>query len=131
DYNILSDFIICSAIAPTGEIWLGHKFQKVGDDASFPRGFSMFNGIDFKKYPEFLNYSTLYEIYVDERGYKWVCTDNGLYRFKDVNNVQVFNTSNSGIKSNIIQDVVRDKNGIMWIATAGGGLVKYKGDRGR
>ncbi len=131
EYNILSDFIVCSALTPTGEIWLGHPKQKVGEDVEFPRGFSFYNGIEFKKYTEFLDYSILYNIYIDERGYKWVCTDKGLYRFKDFNNVKVFNTSNSGIKSNYIQDVIRDKNGIVWIATAGGGLVKYKGDLGR
>lgn len=131
EYNFLSNSIVCSAIAPNGYIWLGHEKSYYSEEKTLPRGFSYYNGSNWVLYPNLLNYNILYDIYVDERGYKWVCTDNGLFRFKDANNIQVFNTSNSGIKSNNIQDVVRDKDGIVWIATAGGGLVKYKGDRGR
>ena len=41
----------------------------------------------------------------------------------------VLDTSNSGLPVNWIQSLAIDKNGILWIGTQEGGLVKYENEK--
>lgn len=125
--NFLSDRVLYSAIAPNGNLWLAHASMRVSDELTLPKGISSFNGNSWTLYPNPFSYNILYQIYVDQRGIVWICTDSGLYR-KDGSNFTVFNTSNSGIMNNTVKDIVCDSKGVIWIATGGGGLIKYKGE---
>ena len=40
---------------------------------------------------------------------------------------EIFNTSNSGLPNDSIEEITFDRNGILWIATKKSGLVKFNG----
>ena len=66
-------------------------------------------------------------IHQDRRGFIWFGTDDGLNRF-DGNNFTIFRNQPGNaysISGNIILDIVEDNDGILWIATADGGLTRY------
>lgn len=57
---------------------------------------------------------------------RWVCTDWGLLKFSSASAWRVMNTGNTLLPSNNIAAVDQDSRGVVWIATAFSGLVKYK-----
>ena len=74
--------------------------------------------------------SEISSFYEDDIGHIWITTiGSGLIKY-DVSqqNITVFNTLNSQISSDVVFDVVKDKNGMIWVATAGGGLNCLKED---
>jgi ligand-binding sensor domain-containing protein len=54
----------------------------------------------------------------------WICTDRGLVRYRS-NEILIYNTNNSPLPSNIVNDIYRDVLGGLWIATANGLAYKY------
>lgn len=66
-------------------------------------------------------------VFQDSRGIIWACTQNGLASY-DGNKVKAYrhlpNKSDS-LSSNIVRDIVEDRNGNLWIATINGGLEKF------
>jgi ligand-binding sensor domain-containing protein/two-component sensor histidine kinase len=63
----------------------------------------------------------------DRRGFIWLGTDDGLNRY-DGNNFEIYRhepNNPATISGNMITDMVEDPQGILWIATADGGLSKY------
>ena len=74
--------------------------------------------------------SEISSFYEDDIGHIWITTiGSGLIKY-DVSqqNITVFNTLNSQISSDVVFDVVKDKNGMIWVATAGGWLNCLKED---
>jgi ligand-binding sensor domain-containing protein len=76
--------------------------------------------------------NTVFDIVQDESGYLWLATDNGITRF-DGMRFTTYNTMNTtSLGSNFIRDLDIAGDGSLWIATGGGGLVRYaKGDFAR
>lgn len=63
----------------------------------------------------------------DKRGFMWFGTNDGLNRY-DGNKFVVFRhepTDSASLSGNIITSLLEDDNGVMWIATADGGLTRY------
>lgn len=54
----------------------------------------------------------------------WICTDEGLIRLTD-SNLVVYNTQNSGLPTNFINDITIDAIGYRWIATDQGLVLNY------
>lgn len=75
-----------------------------------------------------LNYSDVSSIYEDSRGNLWVGTiGNGVYCMNDVKNYKrgtFIKQISIGLRSNEVQSIIEDKNGIMWFATKNG-LTSY------
>jgi signal transduction histidine kinase/DNA-binding response OmpR family regulator/ligand-binding sensor domain-containing protein len=74
----------------------------------------------------FVNYSTreglsqnyVNSIFMDSRGYIWICTNFGLNRFNGTNFKQFNRESNkSGLDNDRVRSITEDKNGILWILT--------------
>jgi len=53
---------------------------------------------------------------IDVSGTKWICTRGGLAKF-DGNIWTIYNSSNSGLPQNNIENIAEEKNGTKWIGT--------------
>jgi ligand-binding sensor domain-containing protein len=106
----------------TGNIWFGHNSDTLSNG-----GLSYFDGNIFTSIIFGSSLIKINDIKSDLNNNKWVSSTDGLFKINDQNNVEeFFNQSNSLISSNSVMATVVDKNGILWIATFGGGLNKYK-----
>jgi ligand-binding sensor domain-containing protein len=74
---------------------------------------------EFEKIPRFSS-RQVKNIYKDSSQNMWFCTDKGLARLKD--NEFKFFTTHDGLSSNLVQQVLEDSQGNLWITTYGGGL---------
>ncbi len=63
----------------------------------------------------------------DTRGFMWIGTENGLNRY-DGHSFTVFRNepgNAASVSGNIVTDIIEDKDQLLWIATADGGLTRY------
>jgi PAS domain S-box-containing protein len=65
------------------------------------------------------------KIYSDTDSTMYICTQVGLFIFKDNTSKRI--TVADGLPSNSIRSIYVDDNGIKWLGTGGGGLVRYDG----
>jgi streptogramin lyase len=89
-----------------GKIWL----------TSSDSGAYMYDGSTWHHYIKSSVFSGANSMAIDNNGNKWFATNNGLIKF-DGSNYAVFNSTNSGLKFNVINDLTIDKNGNIWLAT--------------
>ncbi|QSE96174.1 sensor histidine kinase [Fulvivirga lutea] len=112
--------IIHTLFSETGYLWL----------VSYG-GISRFNGRDFKNFnsyntPKITNNSFTH-IYEDNEGVIWASSSGGgLATVKD--DVVHIYTTNDGLPSNFIEEVVQDHSGRLWVATSDG-LCYFKNGR--
>ncbi|MEM7372743.1 MAG: two-component regulator propeller domain-containing protein [Bacteroidota bacterium] len=73
---------------------------------------------NFERYgvQEGLSQNTVFAMYQDRDGFMWFGTQQGLNRY-DGRNFQVFNTSNSVLKSNSIRFLVEGAEDMIWVGT--------------
>lgn len=67
------------------------------------------------------------KIKTDSKSDIWICTSNGLYCFNQNFNIvnhytKSGNQNNYSLNNNNVVDLLEDKNGVIWIATSGGGI---------
>jgi len=64
---------------------------------------------------------------LDNNGYLWLGTQNGLNRFDGINFKKYYNKpfDNNSIASNWVRNIVKDETGNFWLGTIGGGLQKF------
>lgn len=112
--NIPSNLVRDLKVTLDGVLWIGST-----------AGLSKFeNGIWTNYY---FPSSTVYSIETDNYGSLWVgSAQNGLYKFH--NNTWInYNTSNSGLSSNYISDILFDSNNKLYASCFGGGLSIFDG----
>lgn len=108
-----------------GIVWAAHL---VNDKAGNAGGLTKFDGTSWSYITLNGVLSTQIDaIYVDNDNYKWVGTKNGLTKFLDPSNEEIyFNTLNSQLPASQVKGIALDAKGDLWIATFGGGLAKLK-----
>jgi len=73
---------------------------------------------------------------MDELGFLWIGTSNGLCRFDGPDAFKVYQTNNeekqntNSLRVNIIKDLYSDSEGYLWIGTSGGGLTRHSPTKG-
>ena len=104
-----------------GNIWFSHM-----PDSAKRSGISFWDGNMFNN--TFLGsaLNNVNHIHVDNANNKWVSTWEGLVWFDEQNFIQTYTELNSLLSSNLTNSSVRDRNGVVWISTQGGGLNKFK-----
>lgn len=112
--NLPSPFIESIFVAGFNQIWVGNQSPYI----------SFFNGNDWQVYNNVIDVAWC--IAKDKNNNIWVGTNSGITKF-DGTNWTTFNTSNTLLPSNSINDIEVDSNNILWIATSKG-LVKYDGN---
>ena len=107
-----------------GIVWVAHKENLSKDETG---GLTKFDGQSWSVV-ELPGFPTNYikRIYVDANNYKWICTINGIARFKNPDKLLIYNYSNSKIPGNVITGAEVDAAGDLWVATFGGGIGKLK-----
>ena len=75
----------------------------------------MYNGTSWQQYKSSV-FTGANSIAIDTNGIKWFATSNGLVKLTG-SNWTVFNSTNSGLKFNTVNDLAFDKTGNIWLAT--------------
>jgi signal transduction histidine kinase/ligand-binding sensor domain-containing protein/DNA-binding response OmpR family regulator len=86
--------------------------------------------IEDYSYNEGLTTSGVNSVYKDSKGFLWICTNNGLYRY-DGYNFKNINSLADGYLKFETYCIVEDKNHNFWIGTAGKGIVYYNTHTGK
>ncbi len=66
------------------------------------------------------------DVLIDDQGFVWYATANGLVKFDGLN-FKNYDTNN-GLKDALIYDLHKDKNGDLWVSTEFGGVAKFSID---
>jgi hypothetical protein len=112
-------------------------FQKDGKIGftTTDHGAYMYDGTNWQQYIKPSVFNGANSMTIDNNGNKWFATSKGLVKF-DGSNWTVFNSTNSGLKFDIVNDLAIDKNGNIWLATGSsdetgdtitGRIVKFDG----
>lgn len=70
--------------------------------------------------------SFVYDVLIDEKGFVWYATENGLIKF-DGKKFENYD-SKHGLKDALIYDIHKDIRGDFWISTEFGGVAKFQND---
>ncbi len=97
----------CSSIAfqNDGKIWF----------TTTDNGAYMYDGTSWQQYKSSV-FTGANSMAIDNIENKWFATSTGLVKLA-ASNWTIFNSSNSGLKFNIVNDLAVDKNGDIWLAT--------------
>lgn len=122
-----------------GTTWTDHSSNIPGnipDDVAFEQdgdvwvatwqGLSYYNGTEWTTYtstdlPD-IPVEDVNTITIDENGDKWFGSIYGVIHFDD-NDWTLYDESNSVLPENNIKNIDHDNNGVIWMATEGGGLI--------
>ncbi len=77
-----------------------------------------------------LSQSTVVSILQDSEGFMWFGTENGLNRYDGYafSHYRQERGNPEALRNDFVYDLVEDANGILWVATKGGGLSKFDPD---
>lgn len=125
DYQIISNNVTAIAASPLGEVWIGFEKSSV-----FGSGLSYYSGTTWSNVYTIPTSSRTNNLIIDHLNNKWVATDQGLVKFSSPTSSStiIFNFDNTGLNISDVTGVAEDSYGNIWIATNGGGLLKYKGN---
>lgn len=141
---ILCLIILSSSISFTQQInnpeWKNYlnseNVQAIAEESNYiwigsEAGITRLNKITFEK--SFYNKGNtvlptnlIFDIKIDQNGFKWLATYRGLVKFKNDDYV-VYDTSNSNLPKNDVRAIEIDSLGNVWVGTYGGGVAKFDG----
>lgn len=113
------------AIDPNGSRWFGHLRTQTEKGGISNLSASLRNPV-WKVYLDNLAQDTYFEKIYFENGTKWLCTNVGLMYFQNPSSVNTINSNNSDMPFSNIKDMVFYNNNVIYLASFGGGLIKYK-----
>jgi ligand-binding sensor domain-containing protein len=126
--SISNNFILDIIEDKFGRIWIatGNGLNRMDNDR---KGFVQFyyNDSDFNSLAD----NKLYDLYLNKDGELWISTANGLAIFNEKTEdfttykIPDNGTSENNSSSNSFYSVIEDGEGIIWLGTRGGGLVRF------
>lgn len=96
-----------------GVIWIGNDL-----------GLSTFQNNKFQKVFEDKITGAITNIFQDSKNRIWFCSNKGLGAIEN-GNVKIY-TIDDGLSNNNVRQIYEDKEGVLWIATYGGGISRFK-----
>ncbi|MDU3525102.1 ligand-binding sensor domain-containing protein [Clostridium sp.] len=120
DEDSLSNNHIRDIVGIQNEIWIATEF-----------GLNKYDKLT-KKFTRYYNensllYNDVRTLYIDNEGILWIGTRDGLCTFDRKNTFKSYEDIfiKNGITENVFSDIIQDKDGIIWIASAlDGGLIR-------
>lgn len=84
------------------------------------RPFTQYNGFDT------LKHSQVYHFHKNAKGI-WLATNNGVFLMDEKEGIiRKYNTTSKDLPVNFIRHIYEAKEGVFWLATKGGGIIKWK-----
>lgn len=112
---IRTDVINCIAVDNENKKWVGTA-----------NGLYVFDDRSWSDFSSNLPSQNITAIIFDKSGNAWIATDKGLAKY-DQTSLEVFTTSNSGLKGNEITYLFLDSSDKLWIGTMYNGISVYDG----
>jgi len=123
-YDILTNSISSLGLEQNGNLWILNRSV-----TGYRGGVTLLQGEEFFPYP--VGQSTMLPrtIFIDNNAKKWIATNEGILTITGIGEFNLMNASNSGLTSTNLFQIAKEEDGTVWIASYGGGLIKYKGER--
>jgi streptogramin lyase len=122
--DILTNYISSLGLEQNGNLWILNKSLP-----AYRGGVTLLQGEEFSPYP--FGESTFFprSIFIDNNSKKWIATNEGLLTITGTTEFNLMNGNNSVLTSTNLFQIAKEEDGTVWIATYGGGLIKYKGEK--
>lgn len=112
-------------IDPNGSRWFGHLRTQYEKGGVTNLGASLRN-IEWQVYFNNFVQDTYFEKIYFEGSIKWICTNTGVIYFQYPNNLTTLRSDNSSMPNSNVRDMCFASNKVVYFASFGGGLIKYK-----
>jgi streptogramin lyase len=122
-YDILTNSISSLGLEQNGNLWILN-----GSVTGYRGGVTLLQGEEFLPYPVGQSTFLPRTIFIDNNAKKWIATNEGILTITGTAELNLMNGSNSGLASTNLFQIAKEENGTVWIASYGGGLIKYKGE---
>lgn len=123
--NSPGNSITAIGIDSDGSRWFGHMRTQTERGGISNLGPSL-RILNWHVYFNTLLQDTYFEKIYFEGTTKWICTNNGVMYFQNPNSVNTLRSDNSGLPNSNIRDMCFASNNVIYFASFGGGLIKYK-----
>jgi hypothetical protein len=123
-YDILTNSISSLGLEQNGNLWILNRSV-----TGYRGGVTLLQGEEFFPYPVGQSSFLPRAIFIDNNAKKWIATNEGILTITGTAEFNLMNRNNSGLTSTNLFQIAKEKDGTVWIASYGGGLIKYKGER--